>query len=183
MMNKRETLMLMDAVQSYYPNFDVTDERVDAWTRVLADVEYRTVYRSLVDYVSNEEKTIPPSVARLKRNSKKSDAWSYMVLDQHRNVVIWKPSEDAKAVEIPVLYYRGTFIDSDGNEYAYPDMDDAYWEARSKVSRVAVPKRDENGNIVMNGEKTVMVYKYVPKGKEKEFTEALNNIAFDVDTF
>ena len=183
-MTKQETIRLMQVINGYYPNFDVTEERAEAWKNSMVEVEYKIAYRNLMDYVSTEEKNVAPSIARLKRNAKKSDFYHFMVFDQHRDVIIWRPSETADAVEIPVFYYKGTFIDDEGREYAFPNMNVEYWDdfyKERKMQRVIVPVKDAKGNPQYNHEnKAVTTYQYVPEGMSETMIDAVQNINFDI---
>ena len=134
-MNKKEVMWLMDEIQSYYPNFDVTDQRVEAWSKVFIDTEYRSALTNLKNYVSTEEKNVPPSVARLKQKSGGTDYVS-MTFDQHRGVMLWRP-DGGDTYEIPLTYHKGGYwTDADGREYVFAQTDVEYWDKFYKVDEV-----------------------------------------------
>ena len=126
-MTKKEVMWLMDQIQSYYPNFDVTEARVDAWTRVFTTTEYRTALSNLTEYVSTEEKNTPPSVARLKRHPE-TDNYVSMRFIQHRGVMLWTP-KGGETYEVPLTYHRGGYwTDDEGREYTFAETNAEYWD-------------------------------------------------------
>ena len=66
-MERKETIELLKAVTTYYPNFKVEDPRatLDAWHNVLQDFEFESIQANLMAFVKISR--FAPSVADLVR--------------------------------------------------------------------------------------------------------------------
>ena len=140
-MDLQETVKLCEMIKNYYPQFEFSKMKVKAWERQFADVEMDTALRNLDEYVSEEEKNIPPSVARLKRQRAGSKTETNNVLYRNNPFVIFNGKTST-----PCRYKGdGMWEDSEGRIYAMPDADVEYWNEfygyeKPKESQIAVSR-------------------------------------------
>ena len=122
-MNLQETVKLCEMIKNYYPQFEFSKMKIQAWCRQFADVEMETALHNLDEYVSTEEKNIPPSVARLKRQRGGSLIETDNVLYRNNPFVIFHGQ-----ISTPCKYKGdGVWEDSEGRIYAMPNADVEYW--------------------------------------------------------
>ena len=73
-MKKTDILILLKAIQNYYPNFKFDGEKRDFWHEVMRGMDFEQVKLNLVEYVKTSK--FPPTIADLavkKMESRKSD--------------------------------------------------------------------------------------------------------------
>ena len=63
-MIKREVAELLVFLSDSYPTFDVTQSRINTWTRLLKDQDYKQVMKNAEKYVTKHK--FPPSVADIR---------------------------------------------------------------------------------------------------------------------
>lgn len=63
-MNKSETIKLFSLIANAYDMFDVTEEKVELWSGMLADQEFPNVLENFKNHVQREK--FPPSIADLR---------------------------------------------------------------------------------------------------------------------
>ena len=103
-------------------------------------------------------------------------------LDMHKECVVWL-KDDGSTEDRPVLYWNGTWIDRDGYEYTFPEVNLNFWDKRyPKMKKVAVQSRDENGEPMLwkDGTKK-MEFKYVPAAQADVIVNAMKQIGMEVD--
>jgi hypothetical protein len=59
-MTKRETFFLMTMISEYYKNFDINQDKVNAWYEALKSFSLEKAKENLVDFV--KESPIPPRI-------------------------------------------------------------------------------------------------------------------------
>ncbi|MCY7572386.1 MULTISPECIES: replicative helicase loader/inhibitor [Bacillus] len=62
-MTKKETLELLKLIKTYFEHFEIDQERIDAWARVLKPEDYEKIEANLIVYVKYNQ--FPPKVADL----------------------------------------------------------------------------------------------------------------------
>lgn len=62
-MTKTETLELLKLIKTYFEHFEIDQERLDAWARVLKPEDYEKIEANLIVYVKYNQ--FPPKVADL----------------------------------------------------------------------------------------------------------------------
>ncbi|WP_144473001.1 replicative helicase loader/inhibitor [Bacillus pumilus] len=62
-MTKAETLELLKLIKTYYEHFEIDQERINAWARILKPENYEQIEAKLIVYVKYNQ--FPPKVADL----------------------------------------------------------------------------------------------------------------------
>jgi len=63
-MIKKEVARLLIFINAVYPNFEVTQDKIDAWTSLLADQDAETIMKNAERYAMSNK--FPPVVADLR---------------------------------------------------------------------------------------------------------------------
>ena len=77
-MDRKQVIEVFKLLKSVYPNFDVSTEKVDIWTRLLKDQNPAIVMKNAERYVLTQK--YPPTIADLRENT--SEARNNDILDQ-----------------------------------------------------------------------------------------------------
>lgn len=138
-MDLQETIKLCEMIKNYFPQFEFSKMKVKAWERQFADIDLDVAVRNLDEYVSNEETNQPPSVARLKRQSRARQIETHNILYRNNPFVIFN-GETSTSCE---YLGDGMWEDSEGRIYAIPGADTEYWNdfygySKPKESQTAV---------------------------------------------
>lgn len=62
-MTKKETLELLKLIKTYFEHFEIDQERINAWARILKPENYEQIEANLIVYVKYNQ--FPPKVADL----------------------------------------------------------------------------------------------------------------------
>lgn len=79
-MNREEVKEVFKVLKAVYPQFEVTSEKLDIWTRFLKDQNIAVIMRNAERFVL--ENKFPPSIADLRE--RKMEAYSSNILDKIR---------------------------------------------------------------------------------------------------
>jgi hypothetical protein len=60
---KRETYALLEQINLYYEQFQITQQKIDSWHEVLIDFSYEKLQRNLLKYVTYS--SFPPKICDL----------------------------------------------------------------------------------------------------------------------
>jgi hypothetical protein len=60
---KRETYALLEQINLYYEQFQITQQKIDSWHEVLLDFSYEKLQRNLLKYVTYS--SFPPKICDL----------------------------------------------------------------------------------------------------------------------
>lgn len=63
-MDRKETIKLFSLIANAYDMFDITEEKVELWSGMLADQEFNNVLGNLKNHIQREK--YPPSIADLR---------------------------------------------------------------------------------------------------------------------
>lgn len=69
-MIKSETFNLMEAIQQFFPQFEITQSKIDLWHKALKDIEHADGEENLMSYVKYNR--YPPTVSDI-ANQKKEE--------------------------------------------------------------------------------------------------------------
>lgn len=72
-MKKEETFEVLETIQCFYPQFEITQKKINAWSNILKDDNYKIVVSRLEKYASGNK--FPPSIADIRefKNPYKND--------------------------------------------------------------------------------------------------------------
>lgn len=62
-MNRDQVVELFKLIKSVYPNFDVDSHKVDTWTRLMKDMDYKRVMAKTEEHVQSNK--FPPTIAEI----------------------------------------------------------------------------------------------------------------------
>lgn len=90
-MTKREVAKVLAFLNSVYPNFEVTQNKIDAWTRLLKDQNPAVVMRNAERYALNQK--YPPALSELRevKTEAKSNDFLKKLDEWERKAVGYKP--------------------------------------------------------------------------------------------
>ena len=77
-MKREQVIEVFKIIKSVYPNFEVSTEKVDIWTRLLKDQNPAIIMKNTEQYVLTQK--FPPTIADLRENT--SEARNNDILDQ-----------------------------------------------------------------------------------------------------
>lgn len=70
-MIKSETFNLMEAIQQFFPHFEITQNKIDLWQKALSCVDYETAESNLMIYV--KQSRFAPTVSDIANEPKDED--------------------------------------------------------------------------------------------------------------
>lgn len=62
-MERNDVVELFKMIKSFYPNFEVSSEKVDAWHRIMKKMDYKRVVARLEQHAA--ENPFPPTIAEI----------------------------------------------------------------------------------------------------------------------
>lgn len=62
-MTREEIIELFKLIKSVYPTFEVTTEKVDSWTRLMKDMDYKRVMAKTEEHAQSNK--FPPTIAEI----------------------------------------------------------------------------------------------------------------------
>lgn len=84
-MKKTEVLIIMRAIQNYYPNFKITEEKRDFWAKAMQGMDASLVEKKLLQHV--KESRFTPTIADISAYPKKRDK-TIMRIEQYNQKAI-----------------------------------------------------------------------------------------------
>lgn len=70
-MIKKETFVLMESIQQFFPHFEITQSKIDLWQKALSDIDYETADSHLMIYVKSNK--YAPTIADIVKEPKEED--------------------------------------------------------------------------------------------------------------
>lgn len=62
-MNRSEVIELFKMLKDVYPNFEVSTQKVNTWSRLTKDMDYKRVVRKTEEHISSNK--FPPTIAEI----------------------------------------------------------------------------------------------------------------------
>lgn len=90
-MNKEQVFNILTTLNSAYPNFNIDQNKIDTWTRLLKGQSAEVIMRNAENYAL--ENKFPPAIADLRENRRESFTNDFLskVKDWEREAVGNKP--------------------------------------------------------------------------------------------
>lgn len=98
-MIKKQTAEIMQAINGCYPQFEVTQAKLDFWHKILEEYDFTMIETALLKYVRDND--YPPKINQLIQGINKPDK-AYLVPNKEETKELIKrwEEEDAAAAEI-----------------------------------------------------------------------------------
>lgn len=89
-MTKEETFDILETIQCFYPNFEITQKKIDSWYNILKNDQFKKVLNNVNKHAI--EKKFPPTIAEIKETKNQYQSDYLSKLERWEREASGKPS-------------------------------------------------------------------------------------------
>jgi hypothetical protein len=101
---KRETYALLEQINLYYEQFQITQQKIDSWHEVLIDFSYERLQRNLLKYVTYS--SFPPKICDLISTSDRISRAIPDVMETHTQLMNEQSPADEEVIKTELANIR-----------------------------------------------------------------------------